>query len=337
MIGRPQRLLAVLASVVLAAVADHVLVRWLKLGGRNAVAAARLGSATGLPPVFVAGSSLLFYGLDWEGIAQSWNRAVATFGVASGSPVELEQLQARCEQATLTVVGVSLFDFNEYCVSDYRAELVPIEQTLRDLWQTRTEWPCCKRVLSQYPLFFSRKAFPTAGRSLAVMVGVRQKLRDWRNMGATSATVADGPSFEQKAIATAAARITDWDRARLLRNVAVLRDAIRGCHTFNGPKRLALERMLKKAVAHGHAVVVVLPVSAYYRGAFLDANTEVQFESTLAGVRHAVPGVVWVRLDDLPALQSDSNYWDLVHLNVAGRAVATDFFLERLKGELSAL
>jgi hypothetical protein len=140
-------------------------------------------------------------------------------------------------------------------------------------------------------------------------------------------------------------RVSDWSRSKTLRRLALLRSHIQGKHVFNGPKYLAFQRMLQKAHRQGRVFVVVMPIAPAYVREFVTTEVARDFENSLAHALHDSPEAVVFRLDQLAALRSDEYYTDLVHLNSAGRRLATEAFLMELKrqpnlsnlGEVSAL
>ena len=69
--------------------------------------------------------------------------------------------------------------------------------------------------------------------------------------------------------------------------------------------------------------MVVLPVAPLYDREFLNDEVKRNFEQRIAEVQAAFPAAQIVRLDQVPALQSDDLFTDPVHLNGAGRDVAT--------------
>ena len=75
------------------------------------------------------------------------------------------------------IIGVSLYDLNEYRLTNVRANLVPLSQTVRDLRSSEVDWDLSRRVLSQYPQSYVRVLFPTVGESDAVLVGARGFVR----------------------------------------------------------------------------------------------------------------------------------------------------------------
>ena len=110
-----------------------------------------------------------------------------------------------------------------------------------------------------------------------------------------------------------------------------MRSHIQGMHEFAGPKKLALLRMLNRATQQGGVVVVILPVAPAYAHEFLTREVRAAFENTLADVQRAAPKALFVRLDQLPALDSNEYFSDLVHFNSAGRQITTEAFLSQLK------
>ena len=290
-------------------------------------------AATTTAPALVAGSSLVVFGVDWDRVGRVLNRSVELRGVPSASPCELEGLQRQVPQATLTFLGVSPFDLNEHFVGDFRSECVPFTQAVSDLWHSGADWAFTKRVLSQYPLRFLRLLFPTAGRSLGVMVGLREKAR--KILRPNSAASESGPTMGASTDPHAKERISDWPSDRTLRNLAQMRGSCLGRQAFDGPKQLALGRMISQAAQQGRAVVLVLPVSAAYAREFLKPEAAAQFAEAIRRMQSAHPEAQWVRLDQLPELQSEDLFWDLVHLNAEGKRRATDFLLAQLESSAS--
>jgi lysophospholipase L1-like esterase len=56
-----------------------------------------------------------------------------------------------------------------------------------------------------------------------------------------------------------------------------------------------------------------------------------RFETVISEARRKFPDAIWIRLDQAPQLKSDEYYWDLVHLNAPGQALATRLLLAELK------
>jgi len=181
--------------------------------------------------------------------------------------------------------------------------------------------------------------FPTVGRSDGVMVGLRGKMAKWLSPwtkieaeAGPAIAVEDKPGTENEQTE----KLTEWAQARLLRRLALMRSACGGKHRFDGPKKLALLRMLQQADQQGEVVVVVLPVSGVYTREFLNPSVTAEFEATLAAARQAVPRARWCRVDQIPQLNDDANFWDLVHLNQSGQQIATQAFLHDLGDSLAA-
>jgi hypothetical protein len=74
-----------------------------------------------------------------------------------------------------------------------------------------------------------------------------------------------------------------------------------------------------------------MPVAPVYARQFLKPEVVRRFEDALTAAHTAVPQAIFVRLDLLPALSSDEYFSDYVHLNGAGRKIATEAFLKDLK------
>jgi hypothetical protein len=77
-------------------------------------------------------------------------------------------------------------------------------------------------------------------------------------------------------------------------------------------------------------IVVVLPESPSFTRELIMDQTRHKLESIIAEARGRAPGAIWVRLDRAPELLSDTNFWDLVHLNAPGQAAATRSPLSQL-------
>jgi hypothetical protein len=229
------------------------------------------------------------------------------------------------------IIGASIYDLNEYHLCDGRANVVPIAQTIKDLWQCRAGWQFSKRLLSQYPLDYLRKLFPTAGKSDAVLVGLRRRLGERFKSISAEEERANSLVLPSQAVLNfgdSDERVSDWSRSKILRRLALTRAEIQGMHSFEGPKKLAFLRMLQRAQRNGRVIVVVMPVAPEYAREFLTPEVRANFEGFLAKARNAVPEASWMRLDQLSALDSNEYYGDFVHLNGAGRRIATAAFLK---------
>ena len=330
---RLQLVLIICVVVSVTAIVSHSLISWLKIEttfGRHWV----LGRETYAVPVFMAGSSLAGDGLSWKVIGDALDLRIEGWGVAGSSPSEWEHFQHQTTHTKLMVIVVSAYDLNEYFLSDFRAEIAPLGQTIRDLWQSRADWPLCKRLLSLYPLTYLRMLFPTAGRSDGVMVGVRERIKNALRTFSPIETEA-GPTLSLNESANTPGykkeRISEWDSGRTLRRLSNMRSASQGKHRFNGPKKLAFLRMLLQAQKQGQVVVVVLPVSPYYAGEFLTADVKQEFEEVMVEEQRAVQQACWIRLDQLDALNSNDYFWDLVHMNIYGQQIATEAFISHVR------
>jgi hypothetical protein len=304
------------------------------LGIRTGAIGYKLLAEGDRPLALAEGSSLMLDGLSWARISKDFGQGIENWFVAGSSPSEWEPLQRRASHARLTFIVVSAYDLNEHFLCDFRAEVVPLNQSVKDLWQSGTDWPFAKRVLSQYPLQALRFLFPTLGRSDGVMVGVREKLsellRPWVKLdNEAGPTVGSGSDPASEEVKTG--RVTDWSKARRLRRLTLMRSACQGKHTFEGSKKLAFLRMLQRARQQGRVVVAVLPVSPIYSEEFLAAGASEQFEKSLADLERRVPQAHWVHLETLPALNSNEYFWDFVHMNADGQRIATEAFLSNIR------
>ena len=326
--SRRFQLLTILCAVALiTAIVSHGITSWLRIetapGGYWVI-----GPGEGKASVFMAGSSLARDGLSWQQIASRLNHRIEGWGLAGSSPSEWERFQYLETHTSLTILVVSLYDLNEYFISDYRAQVVPLTETIEDLWETNLDWPFHKRVLSMYPLTYLRALFPTAGRSSGVIRGIREKTATYiKPLGPME--VEGTPAFSFSDFNKE--KITDWSQGMMLRRLAAMRIACQGRHVFNGPKRLALLRMLNRAQHQGSVVVVVLPVSSAYSEELIASEVQQQFEEGLAEVQHSVERVHWVRLDQLKGLSLNEYFQDLVHMNSYGQKIATEALLDRLR------
>ncbi len=315
-------------AVALASLTSHATIWWLKIR-LKAVDYGRFGDADKPVGLFLAGSSLAFHGLDWRQIAPSIDTAIETRTAAGSSPSEWDVLARQGSEPFGVIAVVSAYDLNEFCLCDFRGEIVPFATTVRDLWQSHAGWAFSKRTLSQYPLALTRKLFPTAGRSGGVMVGLRSKLRDVMRFGA--AVQADqGPRLGVDDNAAVAEKLSEWSADRLQRRSALMRAAFQGRHSFQGPKRLALMRLVDMAVQTGHATLVVLPVSPFYQREFLSPEIMRELEASLASVEREFPAARVIRLDQVDELQQDALFSDFVHLNRDGQQIASSALLVRL-------
>lgn len=326
--SRRFELLTIICTVALiAAFVSHSITSWLRIetapGGYWVI-----GPGEGEASVFMAGSSLARDGLSWQLIASRLNRRIEGWGIAGSSPQEWERFQHLETHTKLTILVVSLYDLNEYFLSDYRAQVVPLTQTIEDLWQTDLDWTFHKRVLSEYPLTYVRTLLPTAGRSTGVIRGLREKAESYLNpLGDKEAEGASVLSFNDFKKET----ITDWSQGMMLRRLVAMRIACQGRHVFNGPKRLAFLRMLHQAREQGSAVVVVLPVSSAYVKELITTEVQQHFEEVVAEAQHSFEEVHWVRLDQLDGLSTNEYFQDLVHMNSNGQKIATEALLDRIR------
>jgi hypothetical protein len=330
---KAQFLFVVCLALVVASVFNHLAAIWIKLPHHEKAVYRRIGPQNG-PQVFCAGSSLLQFALSWPEISEILGQGIESWGIAGSTPSEWEAFQNLATSSNLMIIGVDVYDLNEYHLSDPRASVVPLVQTIQDLWQSNSDWQFSKRLLSQYPLSYLRKLLPTAGMSEEVLVRLRRKLptqlwlRAAAEERANTLAMPRGPVLNFGEINR---KVSDLSPSRLLRQLALYRSENRGRHAFNGPKKLAFERMLLRAQKQGRVIVVVLPVAPVYVREFVTPEVARNFENVLTEAQHIDPQAQFVRLDQLPALNSDEYYVDLVHLNGAGRRIATGAFLSWLR------
>lgn len=317
----------VFSALALVWLGTHVLAALVGIPTRVATGHKRYGPSDRPVKALISGSSLTYSAIDWASVADRLGMAIESWPVPGSSPAEWEQLQRRSPQVTTTFVGVSLYDLNEVSVCEFRANIVPIRQTLEDLRAARADVSFVRRMLNWYSLTWLRSVFPTVGMSDRVIFGLRDRglsLLGRRNesgdTGAALQVVADEASTE---------RVSDWPEGRLLRRLASMR-ANQGRPWFAGPKHQSLIRLLRRAREQGVVVVLVLPVSGPFQEGILQPADTSAYETSLSEVERAVPGVIWIRLDDISGITSAEYYSDLVHLNSYGRSIVSPEFMRRL-------
>ena len=326
-------ILITLVVILLAALGSHLVVSWLGIRsgwGEHRVA----GTEWNKPLANVAGSSLLGDALDVQLACRTLEQGMQTWFVAGSSPAEWVELQSRAPDAKLTIIGISAYDMNEHFLCDYRPDVVPLSHTIRDLIQSHSSWAFGKRVVSQYPVTRLRALFPTLGRSAGVTGGIRDHFEKFVRPGTKVESEAGPTAADWGGVVvdpTRLERISNWSPAYMLRRLTKMKSACQGQHSYDGPKRIALQRMLEQARRQGEVVVLVLPVSPAYQAEFLDAETKRKFEETVAEHQRADPGVRWLRVDQIPELNTNDVFWDVVHMNVYGKKISTEHILAWMK------
>jgi len=329
---RISNLLVVVCVVfIFTAAISHLTARWVGFDKAKATYR-RIGPISG-PQIFCAGSSLLQFGLDWQNVSDRFGRGVENWGVGNSSPEIWEISQQLATNSDLMIIGLSVYDLNEYHLCDSRASLVPLRQSIQDFWAAKEDWQFTKRVLSQYPLAWTQILFPTAGKSDAVLVVLRRKGLALLGAAPTADDQGNALVLPNKPILNFGAsteKLSDWADAKKLRRLAMQRNGIQGRHEFAGPKSRALARMLDYAQQRGQVIMVVMPVAPSYANEFLTTAVLKNFEESIAAAKRTAPNATIVRLDRISALQSDQYFSDLVHLNGAGRQIASDAFFAEL-------
>lgn len=278
-------------------------------------------------------SSLGYSGIDWDRIAGFTGDAIESWATAGSSPAEWEILSHRSPTAKRAYVVVSAYDLNEYWLCDFRADIVPLGRTVKDLWRTKSDWPFCKRILSQYAVMFARTLFPTVGRSDGVMTGIRDAVQ--ATFTHTAVLVSEDPKFGPANKSEVKERLTDWSPGRLQRRLVLMRTKCQGKHSFDGLKKMALIRLLQQGNQREQVTVLVVPVSPIYQKEFLTPITTEDFERTLADIQRCCAQASLIRLDHISDLQNNDVFADLVHLNTNGQRIATTAFLEQLEKTVS--
>jgi hypothetical protein len=329
-----QLVLVLILAIVIAAIGSHALASWLKV---KTIAAQEFafGKPNGNPPAFLAGSSIAAYGISWEQISTQLDLEIKVWGIAAGSPVEFEQFQQQVPDARTTFIVVSEVDLDEASVSDFRAAIVPIGQTIKTLREAHADRDHWERALSQYPMTWLRTLFPTLGRSRGIMGMLRQNAANWiKPSSSTSARMAgptikfgkdtDDDEYKRQ-------RMSDWSESKVIGKVVAMREGFEGPHTFDGPKKAAFERMLQYGLQRGRTIVIVMPVSPAYSKEFISPETANKFEQAIIQLQRGAPQSEWLRFDQQSGLASGENFCDLDHLNVFGKQIATEALQSWLK------
>jgi hypothetical protein len=318
--------LVLIAGVVIAicSVSSHAAISWLRIKavwGTHRVFASPEFKSTAL----LHSSSPGYDAIDWEQVSRLFGENIEGWGTPGSSPSEWEEMHGRSVDASRVFIALSAYDLNESFLCDFRAEIVPLKQTIRDLVEVGASWPYSKRVLTQYAVTSVRHLFPTVGRSDGVLVGVRANLQ---KIGGWKVDAGEAPQFARVGGPTDE-RLSDWDQARLQRKILQMR-ASTGTHSFDGPKKLALVRLLRRAEHEGPVLLVVLPNSPAYRQSLLPPEAMHEFEQELAYVQRLFPDVPVMRLDQFSPLDNNAYFSDLVHMNKFGQQIATQHVLSLL-------
>lgn len=314
--------LVLVLTLMIGCVVSQATARWLGFRFGSAIPCS-YGESGSSNQVFVACSSLGYFGLDWNEVATNHDWFIRRFDMPGASPCESEGSQAEVTNATVSIMVTSIFDQDESLLSDFRAEFVPMHRTVTDLRDTHSSWAFSKRTMSRYPEYWTKEVFPTSNASLGVMVGFRARLQALLGHGG-------GGEGNEKAVlngetdAIPTSRVSEWAAGRVLRNAGIMEAAAENAHFFHGPKQAALQRMINTALAHGSVYVVVLPVTPEYHQLVIpDPAVDADFEGFLASLQKEFPALHLVRVDQTPGLADARNFWDLAHMNVYGRAIAT--------------
>ncbi len=320
--------LVILLTLVFASAVSHALARWLRVT-LDPMEAHHYGAESLRPPILVAGSSLTFFAVDWEGAAVRLGQKINTFACATASPCEIEAMPFATTEGAVRVIGISRFEMNEERITSLRPELVPLLQTAADLRASRMGWDYCKKLLGQYPAMYARIAFPTAGRSGAVMVGLRGKARQFLHGGSRTELSVHGGDVQTE-------RLTDWDAGRLARNLSSMRASGGNREVFGGPKLRALARLAGTASTGRPLVILILPVSPLYQREVGSAAGLAAFDAQLEATTFRQAGVHVLRADRLPEFDDAAKFCDLVHINLEGRAALTPHVEKLLTSLLSS-
>ena len=138
---KPKRVVLLLfICIAIAALGSHLVASFLKIR-IGAVGYKLLADGSQKPFALAEGSSLMLDGLSWKRISKAFGQGIENWFVAGSSPSEWELLQGRASNTRLTFIVVSAYDLNEHFLCDYRAGVVPLNQSIKDLWQSGADWP----------------------------------------------------------------------------------------------------------------------------------------------------------------------------------------------------
>lgn len=328
---RNQLLSLLVGAVAVGSLIDYSIAAWVGFTG-DSTAHFHFGAGIHALTVSTIGSSEAAKGEDWKMVATNLVMSVDEVVIAESTPCEWEAAEETEPQADMTIITIDLDKFNEQYVSIHRADYVGFGQTLRDLRNSQADWALKEKTLEQYPLKWVRYLFPTAARGLPTLAGLRMRLQRliWPLFHMPLPADPNVTTFQVQD-----ARLSDWDRAHVLRVSATLRAKCGGRFSFNGPKCLALERMFRRALARGKVVLVVLPVAPQYLNELATPADLKAFDESLAQLSKSFPAVKFARLDKIPALESADCFSDLLHPNRKGQAIATAELVKQLTPMLS--
>lgn len=316
-------------AVIIAAVCSHLIVFYLKISTAPGKYQ-NYGAIDRVATVRLYGSSVAYSAIDWSKISEILGNPIESWASLGQTPSEWEYAPPPSKGVNRIFIAISPVDMNEHALSDFRVDYVPLTQTIMDLWQVKADWPFSKRVLSQYPTRALRTFFPTVGRSDGVMTGIRDELK--RLVAVEGQSEPDEAfRFKMKGDSGLEEKVSDWSPGRIQRRLALTRAACQGKHSFNGLKKLALNRLIQRVNQKGKVTLIVLPVSPIYQKEFLTVKVRQAFEMELSDLQRTWPQAKLIRLDKLLPLQSNAMYWDFVHANRCGQEIATANFLKRLR------
>lgn len=324
-----QLVFVICIAVIIAALCSHMTVRLLKIKaswGGNKFYGATSQKASNI----LYGSSVANYGIYWPKVSEAFGNPIVSWASPGSSPSEWEHTHRHSVDVSRSFIVVSPVDLNEYTLCDFRAEIVPLSQSIRDLWNVSADWPFSKIVLSQYPIKAVRILFPTVGRSDGVMTGIRDQIKRLAGRG-SSGEAGEAVGFGLEDDLAPDDRLSNWTPGRFQRRMVGARAQCQGKYSFNGIKKAALMRIFQKAHEQGEVIWIVIPVAPSYQKEFLTPAVREDFEKALTDLQRSWPKAKMVRLDQLPLLQDDGMFFDFVHLNRYGQKIATDAFLAQLE------
>src|SRR5687767_10938140 len=132
--------LIVCAVVVVSSLSSHTAISWLRIR-------AAWGNHKEFAPTEFTTTALLhssspgYDAIDWAQISKMFGESIQGWATPGSSPSEWEVMHSRASESSRVFVAVSPYDLNEFFLCDFRADIVPLTQTIRDLSEARADWP----------------------------------------------------------------------------------------------------------------------------------------------------------------------------------------------------
>lgn len=322
-------LILICIVICIASAGSHILTRLLKIkttsGGYQ-----NYGKKDQLLTARLYGSSIAYSQIDWSKIAETLGGSIECWASLGSTPSEWERAPLPSEGVNRIFIFLSAHDLNENILSDFRADYVPLQQTIQDLLKIKADKVYTKKVLEQYPMKFVHFFFPLFGKAEGVMTGIRDELKKILNKK-NKLIASDEPKQNIMAGTSREERLSDWEPGRLMRRILLMRTAANGKTTFNGLKKLAIHRLINKIYNYNKITLIVSPVSPCYQKEFIPDSVGVQFNGEIEKLKSLFPRMEIIRLDLLPSLKNNAMFSDLVHANTFGEKIGTNYLLTQIE------